>query len=586
MPSPSVVAFLFGGVALAFPQTLDMGGDVPTIEEVVRSEGFTPTPSQSDIYRPGAVLVSNGRGGHDVVIGNCIAATATISQMSQSSIATTLSGGVSARLRVVRGAVDATIQRRLSFVDPEQRTLGLGHLRPTPACADAVRLASGLRDLSDAVLIHDVLVAVVKNTVCTRLEAEGQVVVLGEAEAERYTECIMESNGQVPLGFKAVPLERVLAVALDNPRVSQSTANGAPPGRFEGVDEGLDVDARLQERECNGEAAKIGAALRERRLEEASQAAVAEASAAWHSIEGELSRCTGLRATERTSCIAVAERWLEAGREMRIVLPAGFERVETSCGEREEVFGALSRVVGAREIVEVERLLGSLRLAGLSFEERDAYFAGMMRSPVADQVELFRLNRNDWDYSPTFARLKAEFGDSWFIPGLGSDQTGFSGNDVDQAALKELRSDSDPVDVLTISELQNGYVIARYWGFDGSGCFMFNGGTSLFDTYGELVRFSWEQDGFDGGVCEGVSTSVVEVAGIPDGMERRFEWSSPYEGYPISRKTGMVIVGAPEHPFECPVAPPPSDPTVIRPLWGSLEDLPGGPARNRLLGAH
>ena len=36
---------------------------VPSIEEVVAAEGFTPTPSQSEIYRPGAVLVPNGRGG-------------------------------------------------------------------------------------------------------------------------------------------------------------------------------------------------------------------------------------------------------------------------------------------------------------------------------------------------------------------------------------------------------------------------------------------------------------------------------------------------------------------------------------------
>ena len=45
---------------------------VPTIEEVVAAEGFTPTPSQSEIYKPGAVLVPNGRGGHDVVVSSCI----------------------------------------------------------------------------------------------------------------------------------------------------------------------------------------------------------------------------------------------------------------------------------------------------------------------------------------------------------------------------------------------------------------------------------------------------------------------------------------------------------------------------------
>jgi hypothetical protein len=77
---------------------------VPSIEEVVAAEGFVPTPSQSEIYRPGAVLVPNGRGGHDVVVSRCIEAEPEISIMSQSSIATTLAGGVSARLGVARGA--------------------------------------------------------------------------------------------------------------------------------------------------------------------------------------------------------------------------------------------------------------------------------------------------------------------------------------------------------------------------------------------------------------------------------------------------------------------------------------------------
>ena len=80
---------------------------VPSIEDVVAAEGFTPTPSQSEIYKPGAVLVPNGRGGHDVVLEDCIEAEPSISIMSQSSIATTLAGGVSARLGMARGSAHA-----------------------------------------------------------------------------------------------------------------------------------------------------------------------------------------------------------------------------------------------------------------------------------------------------------------------------------------------------------------------------------------------------------------------------------------------------------------------------------------------
>ena len=75
---------------------------VPTVEEVVRKEGFEPTPSQTELYRPGAVLVPNARGGHDAVVEDCIGVEPAVSIMSQSSIATTLSAGVSTRLESCR----------------------------------------------------------------------------------------------------------------------------------------------------------------------------------------------------------------------------------------------------------------------------------------------------------------------------------------------------------------------------------------------------------------------------------------------------------------------------------------------------
>ena len=144
---------------------------VPSIEEVVAAEGFTPTPSQSEIYKPGAVLTPNDRGGHDVVVESCIDAEPSVTIMSQSSIATTLAGGVSARLVVARGAANAKVEKRLSFVDPEQRTNSLAKLRPTDECIVGVQTAGTFQDLSDAIVLHDVLVAIIKNTVCTKVVA-------------------------------------------------------------------------------------------------------------------------------------------------------------------------------------------------------------------------------------------------------------------------------------------------------------------------------------------------------------------------------------------------------------------------------
>ncbi len=91
---------------------------VPSIAEVVEREGFVPTPSQSETYRPGVVLVPNAQGGHDVVHPDCLDVEPDISIMSQSSIATSLSAGVSARLTAARGEVAAGVEKRLSFVVP------------------------------------------------------------------------------------------------------------------------------------------------------------------------------------------------------------------------------------------------------------------------------------------------------------------------------------------------------------------------------------------------------------------------------------------------------------------------------------
>ena len=213
---------------------------VPSIETVVEAEGFTPTPSQSEIYEPGSVLVPNSRGGHDKVVGGCIAAEPDVAVMSQSSIATSLSAGVSARLIAARGAVAAGVEKRLSFVDPEQRTIDLAKLDPTEACTHAVAKAGRFIDLTQAIVLYDVLVAQIQNSVCTKAAADGSVMLLGVAEASAYSECIQESDAQVPLGYKAVPLSKVLAASGD-PAPQASTQPGATNGSSNAI--GGDFDA-------------------------------------------------------------------------------------------------------------------------------------------------------------------------------------------------------------------------------------------------------------------------------------------------------------------------------------------------------
>ncbi|HCH65191.1 MAG: hypothetical protein CL927_19175 [Deltaproteobacteria bacterium] len=285
---------------------------VPSIEEVVAAEGFTPTPSQSEIYKPGAVLVPNGRGGHDVVVSSCIDAEPDIAIMSQSSIATTLAGGVSARLGVARGAVSAGVEKRLSFVDPEQRTIALGDLVPNDDCLAKVDRAGKLQDLSQAIVMHDVLVAIIKNTVCTKADASGGVVALGAAEASAYSECVQESDGQVPLGYKAVPLDKVLAVSGSSAASASGVAAieiGPVTERGEAeVEVGGDVDfAELARRAAQAKAVREA---KEAELAAEAERIAAEQQAAIKALAAERAR---LEEQERVAAAA-----LEAAQRERI----------------------------------------------------------------------------------------------------------------------------------------------------------------------------------------------------------------------------------------------------------------------------
>ena len=346
---------------------------VPSIDEVVSGEGFVPTPSQSETYRPGVVLVPNAQGGHDEVHPDCIGVAPTIKIMSQSSIATSLSAGVSARLTAVRGQVAAGVERRLSFVDPEQRTIPLSALNPSEACVAGLETAARFTDLSQAIVVYDVLVAQIQNIVCTRADASGRVMLLGEAEAAAFSECVQESDAQVPLGFKSVPLSKVLAAGAavpgSAPALPSSTASPLATGAadFGGLGQ-LDVDTRLGEQACLEAAQSAGAAARAERLAAAEEGVQAQATTAWQELVDQLDKCTQLPRAQRSPCIALAEQWLAAADRMSVSLDAGVERVQTACGEREAAFVAESRPVLARELDVARGMLARLTAAeGVAF---------------------------------------------------------------------------------------------------------------------------------------------------------------------------------------------------------------------------
>ena len=375
---PWLVAVVPTAVGARKPKT-PVVPSTPSIDDVVSAEGFTPTPSQSEIYRPGTVLVPNDRGGHDVVVDNCVEVEPAVSIMSQSSIATTLSGGVTARLAVAKGSVSAGIEKRLSFVDPEQRTISLGVLNATDTCTLQVTNAARFQDLSDAVVVHDVLVAVVKNTVCTRADASGAMIAIGAAEAAAFSECVQESDGQVPLGYKAVPLKLLVGgqTVASKPPPAMAGGTNAPAVVQSGVAFGstgdLGVEAKLRRQACEDDARARGEARRASRLDAAERDLQATAGAAWNDVERQVGECASLDAGERAPCVEAVNAWLATAREMPLHLPAGEETVETECGPISAAFAAMDRTTQASDLRTAVALLRSLESTRTEAPSRGAH---------------------------------------------------------------------------------------------------------------------------------------------------------------------------------------------------------------------
>jgi sulfatase modifying factor 1 len=361
---PLIITLLLPASAGAIPL---LNGEptpqVPTLEEVVAKGGFTPTPTHSEIYRPGVVLLPNGMGGHDVVVERCVTTEPTTQFISQPSIKAALEGGVSAKLATIGVGAEAEVQKRLTFVDPEQRTISLSNLRPTAECLEGAKNAAVLRDLSEAVVVYDVLVAKINSTYCVKKVVTGRFVQLVDAEMKGYTECVEESKIQVPLGFKYVPLAKVVALgqALAAAAPSRTGVQGSAAGAeafsdFAGSG-GLRVEAKLREQRCEKEGRALAVSARAGRLDASATEARARASTAWASLKGELSACTGLPRADRAQCVGANQQWLVKARAMVVALPAGKEPVQTECGLMELEFEGEQLVVQADEVGEAEAML-------------------------------------------------------------------------------------------------------------------------------------------------------------------------------------------------------------------------------------
>lgn len=326
---------------------------IQTIENVVEKAGFRPTPAQSNIYKPGAILSPRKNGGHDVIAENCVFAEPTVSEMAQSDIATNLSAGVTARMAVAKVGLKTDIEKRTIFIDPVQLTLPVGKLQLTPDCANQVDRAGRLLSMTESFLIYDVLIAKIKNTTCTRIDSSGRVAVLAAAEAASYSECVQESDGQVAIGYKGIPLSLLQIDKIENKHTGKSSANFNVPN--------LHVEDLLKQQECRTLATSKASVQREDRFNQLTLAVKAHAANTWHTLRPQLNLCLELKeVSDRAPCIAAAQDWITDAESLVVNMSAGVEQVDTECGVLTFAFPLKEQKIELSELNEVKSLLASL----------------------------------------------------------------------------------------------------------------------------------------------------------------------------------------------------------------------------------
>ncbi len=325
-----------------------------TIEEVVTEAGFTPTPTQDDTYRPGVVLIPRP-GGHDELVPDCVSAEVITKVMSDSQIATTLAVGVHARIAAVGGTAGTSVTRKTTFVDPERRTIPLGQLTPTEVCQTELSHAARLRDLSDAVIVYEVLVARIWSRECKKVDAKGQVVGFAGANTEFASECVVESPAQVPIGYRAEPLLRFLGTERATAATGRPAEGWSLP-----TGEGLDIDAKLRDQTCRDDAIEAGQRTRAAALAELVAQARDAVSASWASLQPTLERCSQLPMADRKPCIEELKAWIDQADAMSVTLPQAEVPVSTTCGPRRPAFLATAQTVSPPELKEARELLQRL----------------------------------------------------------------------------------------------------------------------------------------------------------------------------------------------------------------------------------
>jgi hypothetical protein len=163
--------------------------------------------------------------GHRLLTDGCIDAEPRENTYTAADLVTSLQAGV--RVGAPGGAarVSGELVKKIKFGAPTQHSVPTLDLTFTGTCEAKLRRLPETT-LRSAYVVQEVLRADIAEQTCGRLDASGRMVGLGSAEAALAAACSQVSLEPVAVGYRTVPVARLLGLPETTPTAASSA--GAP----------------------------------------------------------------------------------------------------------------------------------------------------------------------------------------------------------------------------------------------------------------------------------------------------------------------------------------------------------------------
>ena len=261
---------------------------LPALAELLETAGWEPTPELSGAFRAGAIFHVTDLG-HQLALPACFTVQPETATYTQAEVISQLQAGVGIDLGAGAASVSAGVVKKVKFGTPRHIALPALQMTPTWECLDRLNRAGeyGL-DVATMYVVKEVLFAEITEQTCGRVDARGNFVGLGSAEASAAMACAQASLEPVAVAYRTEPVTQLPGVAAAGAPAPLSTVGAgaaavvAPPG--------ADYLAKLEA--LKAEAASRAAeshqleVAHQQRVAEARAAFQAEAAAAWPIVRG------------------------------------------------------------------------------------------------------------------------------------------------------------------------------------------------------------------------------------------------------------------------------------------------------------